>query len=102
MWTSGPRLKLRMELTPNVPRMGLQLDDLHERAVRRQTAQVQSVLDERITVLVVDFVAVAMALTPLLSAVNLGGLRSNAQPARIRAQPHGAAHVSDVLLVFHE
>src|SRR3954462_2364775 len=39
MRTSGPRLKLRMELTANEPRVRLELDDLDELAVRRESAQ---------------------------------------------------------------
>src|SRR5215212_597313 len=44
MWTGGARLKLGMELTSDVPRMRLQLDDLDEGSVWRKPAQIQSVL----------------------------------------------------------
>ena len=91
-----------MELTPDEPGMGRKLDNLHERAIRRQAAEIQPVLDEAVTVLVVDLVAVTMPLTHLRLAINSGGLRAGAQSARVGAESHRPAHVGHVLLAFHE
>src|SRR5687767_12433807 len=98
----GPRLQLGMELAADVPRMRLQLDDLDEGAVRRQSAQVQAVLDELVAVLVVHFVTVAVSLAHLRRSVDPGSLGSRTQLARVRAEAHGTAHVGDVLLAFHQ
>ena len=90
-----------MELTTNVPGMGLQLDHLHERSIRREAAQVQTMLDELLAVLVVHLVAVAVSFTYLRSPINRGRLRSRANPTWVRAEPHRTTHVSNVLLIFH-
>src|SRR6266550_938413 len=91
-----------MELAPDVPRMRLQLHHLYQRPIGRETAEIQSVLDELITVLVVDLIAMAMALAHLWNAVDRPGLRSHPEPARVRPEPHRAAHVRHVLLVLHQ
>src|SRR5438045_2850569 len=85
MGAGWPRLELRMELTADEPGMGLQLDHLDQRAVGRQAAQIQPVLDELITVLVVHLIAVAMALTDLRSTIDGSRLRTCAEPAGVRA-----------------
>src|SRR6266550_1238791 len=102
MRARGARLKLRVELTADIPRMRLKLHHLDQRSVGRKAAQVQSVLDELVAVLVVDLVAMAMPLADLRLAIDRGGLRSWSEPAGVRAEAHGTAHVSDVLLVFHQ
>src|SRR5215210_7735655 len=66
-WTG---LELGVELAADVPRVRLQLHHLHQRSVGRQSAEIESVLDELVAVLVVDFVTVAMTLTYLRGAVN--------------------------------
>src|SRR5712671_4156361 len=96
------RLKLRMELTSDEPRMGLQLYDLDQRSVGGQSTQSEAVLDELIAVLVVDFVAVPMALAHLRHAIDCCGLGSDAQSTRISTEAHGASHIGDVLLAFHQ
>src|ERR1700680_1426543 len=102
MRTSGSRLELGVELAPDEPWMRLQLHHLDQRAVRRQPAQVEPMLDELITVFVVDFIAMAMPLAHLWRAVDRSGLCSDAKPAWVRSEAHGATHVGDVLLVFHQ
>src|SRR6202165_5635485 len=102
MRTSGARLKFRMELASDEPWMGRKLDDLDERAIWRQTAEVQSVLDESVTVLVVDLVAVPMPLTHLRRSIDRRGLSSDSKPAGIGTESHRPTHVGDVLLAFHQ
>src|ERR1700737_1418230 len=102
MRTSRARLKLRMELTSDEPRMSLQLHDLDQRSIRRQPAQSQTVLDEPVAVLVVDLIAMAMTLAHLRCGINSCSLRSDTETAWISAKAHRAAHVRDVLLPFHQ
>src|SRR3954468_505213 len=83
MWTCGARLKLGVELAADVPRMGLELDDLDERAVRRQATEIEPVLDELVPVLVVYLVAMAVPFTHLGHAVDGSSLRPVAQSARV-------------------
>src|SRR4051812_19979534 len=98
----GSRLELGMKLTADEPRMRLQLHDLDQRAVWGESAEIQSVLNELIAVLVVHLVTVAVSLAHLRHSINRGGLSSDAQPAGICTEPHGAAHVGDMLLSLHE
>src|SRR5437762_7103956 len=102
MRTCRTRLQLGMELTAEVPRMSLELDDLDERAVGRKSAQVQAVLDESVPICVGDFVSVTMSLAHLWRAVDPRGESSFPEPARISAEAHRAAHIGYVLLGFHQ
>src|SRR6185437_13169155 len=102
MRTRWTRLELGMKLTAEIPWMRLQLDDLHERAVRRQTRQSEPMLDEAIAERVGDFVTMPVPLANLLGTVHRGRARTVAQPARILAQSHRATHVGDMLLRLHE
>ena len=91
-----------MELTPDKPRMSLNFDHLDQRTIRGKSAKVQSVFDERVAILVVDFVAVAMSLTDLGDTVDLGSESSGPQSTWIGAESHRAAHIGDVLLILHQ
>src|ERR1700682_2930335 len=102
MGTCGTRLELGVELAANEPGMRLQLHHLDQRSVRRKTTQVESVLDELIAVFVVNLVAMPVALADLRCGIDRGGLRSWSEFARIRPETHRAAHVGNVLLVFHQ
>src|SRR4051794_5329480 len=59
---SRPRLELRMELTSDEPRMLRQLDDLDEATFLECASDDETAVDERGPVVVVDLVAVTMAL----------------------------------------
>src|SRR6266852_464377 len=102
MRTCGARLKLGVELAANEPGVRLQLHHLDQRSVRRKAAQVEPVLDELITVFVVDLIAVPMALAVLRCCIDRRCLRSWSEFAWIRPETHRPAHVRDVLLVFHQ
>src|SRR5689334_9011325 len=102
MRASGTRLQLGMELTTDEPGMRLQLDHLYQRSIRRKAAQIQTVLDEGIAILVVDFIAMSVTLADLWHCIDLRGQSALPEPARIRTQSHRAAHVRDVLLIFHQ
>src|SRR4051812_32459984 len=96
------RLELGMELTADVPWVLRVLDDFHELAVRAQSRQPESVLNELIAVLVGHLVAVTMPLADLRDAIHLGDAGSSGKTRRIRAQAHGSTHVGHVLLRFHQ
>src|SRR5207237_3131550 len=78
MGSRWSRLELGMELTADKPGMGLELDHFDQGAVGRQAAQVQSVLDELVAILVVHLVTMAMSLTDLRSTVDGACLGSRA------------------------
>src|SRR5689334_12648883 len=101
MRTRRAGLELGMELTTDEPRVRLDLDHLDQRTIRRQSAKIQSMLDERVAILVVDFVTMAVSLTDLGHAVNLCSEGFSPEPAWIRAESHRAAHVGNMLLIFH-
>src|SRR5215204_4129735 len=73
-----------------------------ERPVGTEPTESKAMLDEHVAVLVRDLVPMAMAFAHFGHTIHLGGLASAREPARIRAKPHGAAHVRDVLLAFHQ
>src|SRR6185312_8225371 len=102
MRASRTRLELRMELAAQIPGMRLQLDDLDQRAIRRQAGKREAMLDEAIAERVRYLVAMPVPLAYLLRAVHGCGTRSIAEPARILAQPHRPTHVGYVLLRLHE
>src|SRR5215217_8692096 len=91
-----------MELAADEPRMGLQLDDLDERSIGRESTQSHSMFDECIAVGIRYFIPVTVALRNLGHSIDLCCTSTRTEPARIRAESHGAAHVSDVLLRFHQ
>src|SRR3954470_3329973 len=61
----GPRLQLGVELTADEPRVVLELDDLNELAIRGESAQTHPVLHEELTVVIRDFITMAVALAHL-------------------------------------
>src|SRR5690349_24251197 len=91
-----------MELTADEPRVRRQLDHLDQRAVGREATQVKTMLDELVAVLVVDLIAVTVALAHLRYAIDRRRLSPLPELAGIGAESHGAAHVGDVLLIFHQ
>ena len=62
------------------------LDHLHNSAVRRGTAELHAVLDERSAEVVVDLITMSVSLVDLLGAVYLVCLGSLVQNTRIRAK----------------
>ena len=68
-------LQLRVRLRADEPGMLRQLDHLYDAAVRGLTGQKHAVLLKNLAVIVVDFIAVTMALVDDFLAVELIGLR---------------------------
>src|SRR3990172_1592735 len=97
-----PRLKLRMKLSGDKPRMTGKLDNLDQRIVRCDAAEDHPVVVELLSELVVHFKAVPMTLVDkflLVRSVRLGPFR---QETRVCSQTHRSAHCFDALLVQHE
>src|SRR5207253_4444281 len=102
MRPARPGIELGMELGRQKPRMMLQLDDLDQTTVRRDSAQHEAVLDEPITIGIVQFVAVPMPFVHFELAIGFKGSRALLDRARITSQAHGAALVFDAALIVHE
>ena len=102
-----PGLELRMGLGGDEERVQrpVELDELHQRRVRRGAGQPHAGGLQPVPVGVVHLVPVPVPFGNLCAAVDLGHQRAGRQPRRIGAQPHGAAHVGltgdDVGLVGH-
>ncbi|CDN42609.1 Uncharacterized protein BN871_BO_00110 [Paenibacillus sp. P22] len=88
-----------MELNGQEPRMIRQLDHFHKPSVRGSSGNAQSGFFNRLAVLVVELVPMAVALVDKLVIVRLRGQRAFRQLAWIEAKPHRAAHILDVLLL---
>ena len=87
------RLELRMELAGQEPRVVLQFHDLHELAVWGQTGELQPRLCKGLVVVLVELVAVAVALVDFRLSVGLVSEGARRDAAGVRAQPHCAAHL---------
>ena len=98
MGLHGFALEFRVRLSGHVVGMILQFNELHQGAIGRGTAKDEILGLELLAIGVVELVAVAVAFVDLLGAVQLGCLAAGRQFAGLRAEPHGAAHVSDILL----
>ena len=79
-----------MELARHEPGVAGQLHHFHQPPVGGQPGQGQPRLCQRLPVVVVELIAVAVALVDLICAVDGRGQRTLRQPAGIAAQPHGA------------
>ena len=96
-------LQLRVELHPHKPGVTSQLHNLHQLPVGGHPGQGESGGGEDGSEVVVELVAVAVALVDLLRSIGGKGpaLRCG-EPAGVGAQPHGAALVGDLPLVGHQ
>src|SRR5690606_14324055 len=102
MRTHGARLELRMKLAPHEPRMVIQLHYLNECPVRRQSAEYQTIVLERLPESVRHLVAVPMAFTHLGCTVGTCRTSSCREATDVGTQTHAAAHVLHLLLRLHE
>src|SRR5580658_3512939 len=96
------RAELGMELRAQEERVVLDLEDLDERAVRRETREHDPLLPEAVAVLVVELVAVPVPLLDLDRAVGLVSLAALLERARVEAEAHGPALLVDLLLLLEE
>ena len=95
-------VELRMGLRGEEVRMIRQLEHLDDAAVRRHAAQAHTGVRQRGAVVVVDLVAVAVALVDERLAIELKGAGIRVQTAGVRAEAERAADVQNALLVSHQ
>src|SRR5579872_1645384 len=97
-----PGAELGVELARHEPRVLRQLDDLDQSPVGRHAAEDHPVLVHHLAVLVVELEAMAVALVDDFLAISLERARARQQLARVKAEPHRAAHLVDVALLGHQ
>src|SRR3954452_8023998 len=98
-----PRLELRVELRRDEPRVVGQLDDLDEAPFLERAADDEAAVQQLLAKGVVHLVAVAVALGDHgLAAVPLAGAGAVSELDGLRAEPHRAAEVLDLLLLRQE
>src|SRR5918994_4557710 len=95
----GPRLELGVELARHKPRVVRKLDDLDEPAFLERAGDDQAALDERRPVVVVDLVAMTVALVHDRLPVGLLCARFLDQLHGLCAEPHRPAEILDLLLL---
>ena len=98
-----PAFELRVELDAHEPGVVGQLHDLHQPLVGGQAGQYQTCVGEDLAVVVVELIAVAVALADLIGSICPVGKGVVAcDPAGVGPQPHGAALGGDAPLVGHQ
>ena len=99
MWAVRSGLKLRVRLRCDEPRMLRVFNHLNDTFVWRETAEHETIFGEDASKVVVDLVAVTMALMDLDAAVFLISLRVLIENTRIGAETERAADILDTVLV---
>src|SRR5205814_10210104 len=89
------RPELRVELAGHEIRVVLDLDDLDELLFRPDAGDAQAVLLERLEVVVVDLIAMAVTLADDALAIQPRGAAALLQVDRIESQAHRAALVGE-------
>ena len=102
MRLDGARTQLRMELTRDKPGVIGQLDDFDEHIVRRYTAKDHSVLFEELPVMIVHFIAMAMALVDDFLSIRFRRFRIALENAWIRTESHRPAFCLNRFLFEHQ
>src|ERR1022692_5169653 len=92
--------EFRVKLRRHEPGMARQLDDL-DQPVLRETRKLEPGARVGFEVVVVEFVAMPMALGDQVAAIELTGQRAGLQMHILRAQSHGAAEVRALIARLH-
>ena len=98
----GTRFELRVKLDADEEIILWQLDCLNDETVRRPAADHHAVGLHEIKIIVIEFIAVAMALTDQIGAIAAVHQRIRLDSAGISAKPHGAAFFDLIVLSGHE
>lgn len=93
MRVEGSALELGVELDSDEPGVIGALHDLRQGAVGAHSGEDQAALLERILVVDIDLVAVAVALRDAFGAVDGSGDAVAGEDGRIGAQPHRATQI---------
>src|SRR6266542_3893749 len=96
------RAEFRMELAGHEPRVVGQLDDLHQLLVGPDARDPEAALLERVEIVVVDLVAMAVPLPDGALPIGPGGGAALAQRDGVEPEAHGAALVLDASLLRQE
>ena len=102
MWLENGAGILRMVLHAYVPAVVDRLHSLYKSVLRVEANAAHACCVEVVAEVVVELIAVAVALHDVVYAISLVYLAVWQQMAWIAAQTHGAAHVCDVLLFLHD
>jgi len=82
--------------------MILEFDDFDQPAIRRQSAQHQSLYRQLLSVGVIELEAVPVSFANLIHSIHLVSERALPEAAEIASQSHGPAFVADALLIVHQ
>ena len=102
MCAVGAALELRVELCTQMEVAAGQLHSLHQMTVRACAGNDQPGVLHLLPEVVVEFIAVAVALPDLALAVALGHLGAGLHRAGVLAQTHGTALGDVALLIRHQ
>src|SRR6201993_168309 len=87
------RFEFRMKLAANEPGMLRHFDNFDIHAIGRPASDAETGARQRLLVLAIKFVAMAMALGDFEHSISLMRKRAGLQSARPRPKPHRAAHL---------
>src|SRR5256885_2260173 len=93
MAAAGGRGEFRVELAADEPGMRWQLDHLAQLLARREAGNAQALVLQPLDVLVVDFIAVAVALVDHVRAVDLAHEAPGLERGTLSAQSHRPAKI---------
>lgn len=93
--------EFRVGLGCDEPRMGIQFDHFNNSAVRGNTAEAHTVFDQFLAIVVINFIAVTMALFNFTGAVELVGFGIRVENTFVSAESQSAAQISDSVLIRH-
>src|SRR5579872_35612 len=97
-----PRFQLRVELASEEPWMSLQFHDLDQVLIGRKAGREETDAFEALAIVIVHFVAMAMALGNVALAIKRERERTRLDHAWPRAEAHGAALLRDIFLRVHD
>jgi hypothetical protein len=95
-------LEFRMKLAGDEKWVAGQFDDFDQFTVGRPSAKAEAGFGERLVIIVVEFVAMPVALVDDESAIQARGVRAHRQLASLASQAHRAALGRDLLLLIQQ
>ena len=91
-----------MELRSDIPFERGYFNDFNQVTFGIDTDTYHAVFLIFLAVFIVEFIAMAMAFTDNFFTINLAHLAAFFELAFVAAQAHGASHIGEILLVFHD
>src|SRR5438046_1416896 len=102
MPAAGRRGEFRMELAADEPRVRRQLDHLAQLLALGEAGSAQALVLQSLHVLVVDFVAMAVAFVDHVRAVDLACEDPGIAHGALCTQPHGTAEIGHFVVALSE